>query len=377
MKNFIRLMPVLLLLLISIFTLTNCNGDSEETIKIGATLDFTGPNAVYGEQVREGIDLAVSEINQSGGVNGKPIEILFQDSKSNPSEAVSNANRFISIHGVEVIIGEISSNATIALVSVAEDNDVFLFAPASSSPDLAHISENFARNWPSGNAEAGSAAEFAFNHQGHQTATILYVNSYYGQGLNRTFRNVFESEGGEVISSESFEVDESNFRQILSRVRSQQPDVVYLAGNPREMGRAILQMRELGIETPVISNTGFLQSDCLSIAGIAADGVIVPTPSYSPSDAEEGKIRTFYQNFRSEYDKTPSLIHANSYDSIYLIAEAIEEVGYDGVSIADYLRNKKDFDGAAGLVSFTDGEVEVPITFKIIENGEPRTYLEN
>ena len=377
MKNLTQLILLLVLGNFSLFVFTNCEGAIEETITIGSTLDLTGPNAVYGDQVREGINLAVSEINNAGGINGKPIEILFQDSKSNPSDAVTNANRFISINGVEVIIGEISSNATIALVSVAEENDIFLFAPASSSPDLANISENFARNWPSGNAEAGSAAEFAFNHQNHQTAMILYVNSYYGQGLNRTFRSVFGAAGGEVISSESFEVDETNFRQIFSRVRSQQPDVVYLAGNPREMGRAIRQMRELGIETPVISNTGFLQSDCLSIAGSAAEGVIIPTPSYDPSAAEEGRISTFYENFKKEYDKEPSLIHANSYDAIYLIADAIKEVGYNGVSIAEYLRNKKEFDGAAGLVSFTDGEVEVPITFKIIKNGEARTYLEN
>ncbi len=369
-------------LLKSIFTLSICivlfsSCNKNEAINIGATLDLSGPNAIYGDQVKQGIDLAVGEINESGGIKDKKIEVTLMDSKSDSKLAVTNTQKLISVNDCKIILGEISSSATLAMIPVVESSSAFLFAPASSSPKLTGISKNFARNWPSDISEAGSAAQFAKINFGALTAAIIFVNSDYGIGLKDKFSQVFESNGGKIVSSETYSVGASDFKTVLLKVKSNNPDCIYLAGNPKEMGACIKQLRENNLTTKIISTTGFMQTDCLSIAGDAANGVIFPTPDYNPKDSSKKNVINFYNKFKAKYNAEPSMINANAYDAIYLIKDAIESQGYDPIKIAEYIRNKKDFKGAAGLVNFINGDVEVEIVFKVIENGKPVKYIKN
>lgn len=360
---------------LSVALFSACNNKSE-SINIGSTLDLTGPNAVYGEQVKQGIELAINEINEKDGIQGKKIEVTYLDSKSDPKLAVTNTQQLISVDNCKVLIGEISSSATQAMIPVVEQNNAFLFAPASSSPKLTDISKSFARNWPSDVAEAGSAAKFAKTNFAANTASIIYVNSDYGTGLKDKFAQVFEGSGGKIVSAETYSVGTTDFRTLLLKVKSVTPDCIYLAGNPKEMGACIKQLRENHLTAKIISNTGFLQNDCLSLAGAAANDVIVPTPEYNPGDSTNQSVFTFYKKFKAKYNAEPTMVNANAYDAIYLIKEAIEKQGYDGQKIAEYIRNKKNFEGATGLVNFVNGDVEVEITFMVIENGKPEKYTE-
>lgn len=358
---------------LGIILFSACNNKSD-TIKIGSTLDLTGPNAVYGEQVKQGLDLAIDEINKSGGIEGKQIEIKYLDSKSDAKTAVTNAQQLISVNGSKILIGEISSSATQAMIPVAEQNNAFLFAPASSSPKLTNISKSFARNWPSDVAEAGSAAQFAKTNFAANTVAIIYVNSDYGLGLKDKFTQVFESAGGKVVTAEPYAVDATDFKTVLLKVKAVNPNCIYLAGNPKEMGVCIKQLRENNLTSKIISNTGFLQNDCLSLAGSSANGVIVPTPEYNPSDSTKQSIFNFYKKFKAKYKTDPTMVNANAYDAIYIFKEAIAKQGYDALKISEYIRNKKNFEGATGMVNFTDGDVEVGIVFMSIENGKAIKY---
>lgn len=364
-----------LLAMASVFVLGGCGGGTQtETVKFGSTLDLTGPNATYGDQVKKGIDLAVNEINDQGGIGGKKIVVSFLDSKSDAKLAVTNAQQFISVNNTKVLLGEISSSATQAMIPVVEQNNAFLFAPASSSPKLTNISKNFARNWPSDLAEAGSAAQFAKNKFAASTTAILYVNSEYGIGLKDKFSQVYESSGGKIVAAEPYEVGATDFKTVLLKIKAANPEAIYLAGNPKEMGAAIKQLRESGIIAKVVSNTGFLQNDCLTLAGAAADGVVIPTPEYSPAESTNQTVLNFDKKFKAKYNADPTMVNANAYDAIYLLKDAIEHVGNDPLKIAEYIRNRKDYDGAAGKVSFVDGDVEVGITYKTIEGGKPVNF---
>ena len=358
---------------LSVVLFSRCNNDTN-TIKIGSTLDLTGPNAVYGEQVKQGLDLAIGDINNSGGIAGKKIEIKYLDSKSDAKTAVTNAIQLISVNDCKILIGEISSNATQAMIPVVEQNNAFLFAPASSSPKLTGISKNFARNWPSDIAEAVSAAKFARSQFSASTAAIVYVNSAYGMGLKEKFTRAFEDEGGKIVAAETYTEGATDFKTVLLKVKSTNPACIYLAGNPKEMGVCIKQLRENNLTAKIISNTGFLQSDCLSLAGTSANGVIVPTPEYIPNDSTKTKVFDFYKKFKAKYNAEPTMVNANAYDAIYLIKEAIEKNGYDAPKIAAFIRNKQGYNGATGLVNFVNGDVEVGIVFKVIENGSPIKY---
>jgi len=374
MKKIISLSAIIVLFIAVSLNLSSCNNThGKQEIKIGATLDFTGPNAVYGKQVQQGINLALDQINAKGGIDGKKIKVFYLDSKSEPKLAVANAQNFISLKGIKIIIGEISSNATLAMIPVIEKNNAFLFAPASSSPKLTNVSKNFARNWPSDNAEAGSAAEYAKNQLKAKTASIIYVNSDYGIGLKNKFEVQFKDEDNSVLITEPYEVGATDFKTLLLKVKAKKADCIYLAGNPKEMGRCIKQLRESNIIVPVISNTGFLQNDCLSIAGVAADGVIVPTPAYDPKNGTNKDMTNFYKIFKQKYGEEPTMINANAYDAIIIITAAIKKYGLDIDKIAPYIRNLKNFHGSEGNVNFVNGDVSVPIIFKVIKNGKATT----
>lgn len=360
---------------LTMLLISNCS-PSGHTINIGATLDLTGPNAVYGQQVQQGANLAIDEINIAGGISGKKIAVTFMDSKSDPKTAVTNAQELISADDCHILLGEISSNATQAMIPVVEQNNAFLFAPASSSPKLTNASKWFARNWPSDVAEAGSAASFAVKTFASPTAAIIYVNSDYGVGLKDKFSQVFTAAGKKILDAEPYNVGETDFRTLLLKVKSVAPACVYLAGNPKEMGPCIRQLRENNLSVKVVSNTGFLQNDCLSIGGAAADGVIVPTPEYNPSDSTHKSVYAFYKKFQAKYHSIPTMVNANAYDAIYLIKSAIEKNGDDPAKISAYIRNKKDYEGATGKVSFNNGDIEVSIIFMVIQNGKPVKYKE-
>lgn len=360
---------------ISTLILFGCTTSAPESVvKIGSTLDLTGPNASYGQQVQQGMELAVDEINAAGGIAGKKINLTVLDSKSDPKLAVTNAQQLIAAQGTKFLIGEISSSATQAMLPVVEQNSAFLFAPASSSSKLTGISKSFARNWPSDVAEAGSAAEFARRQFGCATAAIAFVNSDYGIGLKDKFTQVYESIGGRLVSSEGYPVAASDFRTLFLKMKLSTPECIYLAGNPKEMGAAVKQLRQANVADKIISNSGFLQPDCLSVAGADAEGVVVPTPNYDPGQSKIPTVSNFANRFRSKYNNDPTISNANAYDAIYLIKEAIEKNG-DGVSkVAEYIRDKKNFAGAAGVVSFTDGDVQSEIVFKEVRKGKPVIY---
>lgn len=351
-------------------TIISCNEATNDRILIGATLDLSGPNAVYGNQVKEGANLAISEINMKNGILGEKININYLDSKSEPKLAITNAQQLISIKNCKILIGEISSNATQALIPVVEQNNVFLFAPASSGPKLTGISKNFARNWPSSVSEAASAAKYARNNFAAKTAAVIYVNSEYGKGLKEKFMDTFKSIGGEIVSTETYSVGETDFKTLLLKIKNSSPDCIYLAGNPKEMGVCIKQIRDNNFNSDVVSNTGFLQPDCLNVAGDDANGVVVPTPEYNPKNSNKKSVSEFYKKFMDKYNKEPTMVNANAYDAIFLIKEAIEEKGKAPLEIAKHIRNRKNYKGAAGKVDFTDGDVEVEIIYKEIINGK-------
>ncbi len=344
--------------------------DKNNTIKIGVLIPKTEELGTYGVSVEEGMNIALEEINSNNPKNLQ-IELDIQDTKADAKEANLILSNMIDIKGINLFIGDISSSVTLSLLKRVEDSKSFLFSPGAASPKLANASNSFARNWPSSNEEASTAASYVFNSLKSQDASIIYVNNDWGLGLQSTFKSKFQSFGGQIVSEEIYEFGQTDFRTIITKIKSSNPNVIYLAGNQKEMGFLTKQLKENGVEAKLISNTSYLENDCLNIAGKYAEGVIVSTPSYNPSDYSSKVSKKFQEKFQSKYGKLPSLVNCNGYDAVMLIHEAIVKSGKNSSNIANYIRNLKDFHGAAGIISFTNGEVERKITIMQIEEGKP------
>lgn len=357
-------------MLLSIVLLSACNNGGN-TIKIGFINPMTGELASYGEAVKRGVDLALEEVNKDSLLKDKKLEIILEDSRGESKIAINSLQKLININKTKYVIGDISSTVTLAMLPVTEKNGVFLFSPGAATPKLTNAGNLFARNWPSNNEEANSAADYAFNNLGYKSAIIVYVNNDWGMGLEENFEKKFLNLGGTITAKEIYAYENVDFKTLIAKIKDKKADFVYLAGNQVEMGNFMKQFRENKNELPVISNTSFLEKDCLKLAGLASEGVIVPTPAYDPTDSTQS-IKKFYTAIKSKYNVEPSLAEANGYEAVMLIIKAINSVGNDPVKVAAYIRNLKNYQGAGGTVNFTNGDISMKNEFKKIVNGIPQ-----
>lgn len=363
MRNFY----LIVIAILSTALLESCKNDSNELV-IGLINPDTGELATYGEKIRRGIAIAEEEISEQKLLPGYKLIVQKEDTKGDSKESLNAVHKLINVSHVKYIIGEISGNATLAVLPYTESKGVFLFSPGAASPKLTNASRLFARNWPSNSAEAISAAEYTYDVLMYKKAIVVYVNNEWGLGLQENFEKKFVEKGGMIVDREIYPYENTDFRSVVSKIKQIDADVIYLAGNQREMGLFMKQLREARKETPVVSNTSFLESDCLNLAGNAANGVIVPTPAYDPTNSSE-KIRSFAEKYKKRYGTQPSLVDANGYDALMLIVEAINNVGNDPYAVSDYIRNLKNYNAAGGNESFIDGDVQIETSFKIVQNG--------
>lgn len=347
----------------------SCCTENDNTLKIGLINPDTGELATYGEKVRRGIEIAEEEIETNNLLNGRKLEVLKEDTKGDSKESLSAVQKLVNINKVKYIIGEISGNATMAVLPYTESRGVFLFSPGAASPKLTNASKLFARNWPSNSAEAIGAAEYSYNKLNYKKAIIIYVNNEWGIGLQENFEIKFKALGGQIIGKEIYPYENTEFRSIVSKIKGIDADMIYLAGNQREMGLFMKQLREAQSSFPVISNTSFLESDCLKLAGDAANDVIVPTPAYNPQAPSSAKVKSFADRYSKKYNSMPSLVDANGYDALMLIVEAINKVGDDPIKVSDYIRNLKNYEAAGGKENFENGDVLMENSFNIVKDG--------
>ncbi|MCX6180204.1 MAG: ABC transporter substrate-binding protein [Chlorobiales bacterium] len=362
-------------LLAGIFA-TGCSPQQKKTgdITVGVILPLTGELASYGEPMKKGIEVALEKINTDEAKNGTKINLVYIDSQADTKIAVSGLQKLISVNGARYVIGDVSSSTTLAMVPIAEQNKVFLLSPGAAAPKLKGISPFFARNYPSSTDESIASAEFIKNRLKKDKCAIVYVTNEYGLGLAEMFEKKFTELGGQISMKEPYKFEESDFRTIIAKLREAKPEVIYLAGNQKEMGKFMKQFGEAGITATIVSNISFLEPDCINIAGKAADGTIVPIINFKPEDPNTKSAHEFGVSYKAKYGEYPSFAVALGYDAMMLMANAMKEGGSDTIKGAAAIRNLKGFDGALGALSFTNGDVSVPVGFKIVKNGKAVEY---
>ena len=348
--------------------------DSEEELRIGAILPLSGSASPYGENAQRGIDLAVSEINAIGGVNGKLVRVYYEDSRTDPREAVSALQRLHDFQGIRYIIGDINSTGLLAMAPIAERNQILLLSPGASNPQISDAGEFIFRNWHSDALEGQVAAGFARDSLDWTTVAVLYVNAAYGVGLAETFRDGFLELGGEVVGYESYPQDAVDMREQINRILSLAPDGLYLPGWPKEMAVALRQLREQGSGIPVLSGQGFDDPSILELAGAAAEGVMFSVPQVpNPSDQRVSHFQSAYQ---SAYDREPGVCSASGYDALRIYADAIGQAGDDPIAVQQYMASLQGFSGADGPISFDQyGDLLKPFEFKTVRDGRFSDWL--
>jgi branched-chain amino acid transport system substrate-binding protein len=341
-----------------------------QPIKLGAILSLTGSAAQYGKWSQNGIELALSEVNQAGGINGRQLQIIYEDDGTDPASAVSAAQKLISIDHVSAIIGPLTSSSVLAAAPVAEANHTVLLSPCASSPKITGAGQYIFRNWPSDNFEGGAMAEFLANQLHAKTVVVAAMNNEYGLGLKGVFIHRATELGLKILDVLSFEQGATDLRAQAARIAELKPDVVYAPGHGKEVATLIRQCREIGVKSVFASSVAFESPDVFTVAGSAADGTYYTAPAFNP-DSENSVVKKFREAYEARYHAKPEVFAAHAYDAVNILSTALRDAGGDASKLKDALHAIHDFAGIAGNTTFDkNGDVIQPVAVKVTENGK-------
>ena len=346
-----------------------CSND----VQIGAVVSETGAVASYGDSVRKGMDLALDEVNAAGGFDGGKFSISYLDDGTDAERGKEVAAQLLE-QGVNVLVGALSSRVTEAIVPITDEAGVVLLSPSASAASLTGASPYFFRNFPSDILEGTAMAKFAADH-GVESVAIFVVDDVYGQGLVKIFRQNFENSFRSVV--EQFDYSESgeiSFADIAQAVKEKNPDAIYIVSYLEETSQLLAALSDAGCEAVLLAS-GSVTPELIHRAGIAAEGLVYPQPSFDPN-SEEREVVDFVSAFRAAYNSDPDIYAAHGYDAIKLIHHAVNLAGSTHPrSIQEGMGSVQDYHGAAGVTTFdNNGDVVRYPSIMIVQDGEPIAF---
>jgi branched-chain amino acid transport system substrate-binding protein len=353
---------------LALLFLAACVQVAEEPIKIGAILPLTGDDSFWGENAKNGIMLALEDVNTKGGINGRELEVVFEDGKCDPKNSVTAMQKLVEIDGVKAVVGEVCSSATLAIAPIAQNNKVVLVAPCSESPAISEAGDYVFRTWTPNNRQARTMAKYA-NEAGLNKIAVLNIDNDFGNSLAKAFVEEFSKLGGTIIASDKYGKEDQDFRTQLTKIKAANPDAFYLISYQKDGIGVIRQMNELGINSRILATSGINSvDDFFKPLGQLAEGIVF-------SDLKDSTIEEFRERYAEKYGKEwPGMgsCAGVAYDDLMLIAEAMRQVGADAQKMKDVLAGMRDFQGVSGPITFdANGDLDREHVIFFVQNGKP------
>lgn len=335
---------------------TDASYSQEKVLRIGGLFPTSGPGAYFGAQDKQGIDLAVEQLNKTG-INGVKLEVKYEDSACSPLPATQAAKRLIEQYKPHVIVGEECSDATLAVMPVVEQAKVPLLNAGSSSIKITDPGNAWTfRIMPNEVMQGVDIATNAYKRLNAKTAVLLYENTNAGIGNAKVFGETFKSLGGEILADIGFGRDVNDFTAIATRVAGLgKVDVIptyTLEGQGLRITQALAQagVTKGGGGSSIQLGTIWLPFGFERKAGKAALGYI-RIVQFDPADQRD-VVKNFVQTFKAKYNQDPTHINAHAFDQILVIADAVRRGATDAQSIRDTMATTKNFSGVTGSVEF-------------------------
>ena len=363
MKRVSKVLTALVLGTVLAGLAAGCGGGEKkaDTIKVGANLEMTGGSASYGISSKNAIELAFKEINEKGGINGKQLELVVADNKSEAAEATNAMQKLVSHDNVVAVIGPNLSSSVIAASAINNSAKVLDIAPMATNPyvtvdQASGKTKDFNYRTCFIDPFQGTVmAKFATAELGVGNAAVLIDNSSdYAKGLAQFFKENFVKEGGAVTAEESYLQKDTDFKATLTKIKATNPDFLYVPGYYQEVGLIVKQARELGMNMPIAGGDGWDSAKMPEIAGAAALNNTYFSSLYSPEDSSDIN-KNFVAAYEKAYGQKPDVFAALSYDSALLVAEAIKNAGStEPAKISEAMAKINGFSGVSGSVTFDD-----------------------
>jgi len=343
-------------------------------IKIGAIVSETGAVATYGVSVKNGLDLALEEINAAGGYRGSPITLLYRDDATMPEIGEQVVLELIDQEGVDMIIGALSSPVTLRIAPICERKGVVLLSPTSSAPAISDAGDFIFRNYPSDILEGTSMARFA-KDEGFERVVVFTLDNAFGSGLADVFTKEYESKFRSVVKTFAIpETQDSGFEEMVAEAKELDPDGVYIITYDQGL-YGLLRAIDAADWDVVIMGTSSVTRSVVDAVGGAAEKLIFPRAGFDLASNDPAVVQ-FVEAYRQKYGQDPDIYSAHGYDALKLMVEAIsnaESTHPTNVKIG--MTSVKGYQGAAGLTTFDKAGdvVRYPRLF-VIDEGRPLPY---
>jgi branched-chain amino acid transport system substrate-binding protein len=330
---------------------SNC-ADPGGTIKIGVYGDLSGQTSSFGQSTRNGAQMAADEINASGGIGGRQVQLIHEDDQGEPGKAATVVAKLINQDQVRALIGEVASSNSIAAAPNAQEGKVPMISPSSTNPKVTQIGDYIFRVCFIDPFQGEVMAKFAANSLKAKRAAILFdSNSDYSKGLIQFFKQAFTKLGGEIVAEQAYAQRDRDFTGQLTQIRSANPDVIYVPGYYQEVGVIAKQTKQLGIKAPLLGGDGWDSPQLWDLGGESLNGSFISN-HYSVDDPSP-VIQDFVKRYKAKYNGVaPDALAALAYDAMMVLADSIKRAnGTECAALRDAIAGTKDFKGITGIIT--------------------------
>jgi branched-chain amino acid transport system substrate-binding protein len=292
-------------------------------IRIGAILPISGRIAEYGIQTRDAAILAVEEINAAGGVLGRQVNLIVEDDEADPTKTANAFTKLVERDKISALIGALTSNCSLAITNLAMSEKIPMVSPTSTNDKVTLAGDYVFRACYIDSFQGQVVANYAIDTLKATRAAILYdVANDYSKGLFENFKKVFEGRGGTVVS-ESYNTGDKDFNAQITKIRSANPNVIFLPDYYSAVALIAEQIRNQGIKVPLLGADGWDE-----VAG-KADTWMVPafySNHYSP-ESQDPDVVKFIAAYKARFGVEPNALAALGYDTAKIILQAISAAG--------------------------------------------------
>jgi branched-chain amino acid transport system substrate-binding protein len=333
--------------------ITSCSKKVQTGIPVGQFGSLTGAQATFGESSDKGVQLALEEINTSGGVLGQQVRLITRDNQSKPGETSTTVRELITRDKVVALIGEVASGRSLEAAPIAQRSGIPMISPSSTSEKVTEAGDHIFRVCFIDPFQGKVCAKFARGLGVTKAAILTDVSKDYSLGLTKSFRAEFTKGGGVITGEQSYSGGDKDFSAQLTAIKAGNPQVIFLPAYYTEAPLIIRQARQLGITVPFIGGDGWDSPELVAVGGDSVEGCYFS--NHFSNQSADPKVTSFVTAYRKKYGSDPDAISALGYDTLRILADAMKRAGTtDPAKVNAAITTTKDFPGVTGKITLDE-----------------------
>lgn len=344
----------------------------KQAIKVGVLIPLSGSRAEGGRYDRNGLELALAEINQNHSKKYQ-IDLIYEDTQYDPKLAVTAFNKLRDLDKVHYVIGPHGSSEVLAVAPIAEPNKIILMTPAAQSTDITKAGDYIFRTQINISQEVPVLADFIYKKAQTEPVPLLLLNTEYGSSFLANFQPYYEKLGGKIGIVEKYDTKDTDYRTQLSKIKNQNSQYIILATLPKNGAMILKQARELGISAQFFTTAPVEGKELLEIGKEAVEGLIYTYPY--DEESWDSVIKNYREKYQATYNERNEMYSAAFYDTLHILSNCFEKAGLEVEGVKQCLYQTQNYQGASGLISFDqNGDISKPFIFKTVKDGEFINY---